>query len=85
VGLIMNKFVDLDGIFNYAVEQTEQMLEHGLYLTEPCLVTPLGWYANKYPEIAERCNNALMELIKKQAAMYPELANIDYDIDSHIF
>lgn len=78
-------FVDLDGIFNYALEQTEQMLEHGLYLTDPNIVTPLGWYANKYPEIAERCNDALMALIDKQAVMYPELFNVDYDISSHIF
>ncbi len=78
-------FVDLDGIFNYALEQTEQMLGHGLYLTDPNIVTPLGWYANKYPEIADRCNDALMALIDKQAAMYPELFNVDYDIESHIF
>ncbi|BDA67630.1 hypothetical protein RIVM261_070150 [Rivularia sp. IAM M-261] len=78
-------FVDLDGIFNHAVKETEEMIEHGFYLTEPCLVTPLGWYANKYPEIADRCNDALMALIEKQAIMYPELFNVDYDIESHIF
>jgi hypothetical protein len=78
-------FVDLDGIFNYALEQTEQMLEHGLYLTDPNIVTPLSWYANKYPEIVDRCNDALMALIDKQAVMYPELFNVDYDIKSHVF
>lgn len=78
-------FVDLDAIFNLAVEQTEQMLGHGLYLTDPNIVTPLGWYANKYPEIAERCNDALMALIDKQAVMYPELFNADYEIDLDSF
>lgn len=34
-------FVDLNGIFNYAVKETEEMLEYGFDLTEPCLVTPL--------------------------------------------
>ena len=29
-------FVDLDGIFNHAVKETEEMIEHGFYLTEPC-------------------------------------------------
>jgi hypothetical protein len=78
-------FVDLDAIFNLAMEQTEQMLEHGLYLTDPNIVTPLGWYANKYPEIADRCNDALMALIDKQAAMYPELLNPHYEIDLDSF
>lgn len=78
-------FVDLDSIFNYALEQTEQMLEHGLYLTDPNIIAPLGWYANKYPEISNRCNDALMALIEKQAMMYPELFNVDYDIKSHVF
>jgi hypothetical protein len=78
-------YVDLDGILAHAVKETEEMLEHGLYLTDPNIITPLGWYANKYPEIADRCNNALMALIDKQAVMYPELFNVDYDIKSHVF
>ncbi|BDA67632.1 hypothetical protein RIVM261_070170 [Rivularia sp. IAM M-261] len=35
-----SKLVDLDGIFNQAVKETEEMLGHGFDLTEPCLVTP---------------------------------------------
>lgn len=78
-------FVDLEGIFNQAVKETEEMLGHGFDLTEPCLVTPLGWYANKYPEIADRCNDALMALIDKQYIMYPELRNAHYEIDLDSF
>ncbi|BDA67631.1 hypothetical protein RIVM261_070160 [Rivularia sp. IAM M-261] len=37
------------------------------------------WYAGKYPEIAERCNDALTELIEKQALISPELATNVYD------
>ncbi len=44
------------------------------------IVTSLEWYANKYPEIAELCNNALMELIDKQAATTPELVVADSEI-----
>ncbi|NEU77233.1 amino acid adenylation protein [Hassallia byssoidea VB512170] len=54
----------------------------GFDISEPCLVTSLGWYANKYPEIAERCNKALLELIDKQAATTPpELVAAYSEID----
>lgn len=38
----MLKDVDLDGIFNNAVQETEEMLEHGFDLSDPYIVTPLG-------------------------------------------
>ncbi|MDZ7958186.1 MAG: amino acid adenylation protein [Aulosira sp. DedQUE10] len=41
--------------------------------------------ANKYPEIAERCNNSLLELIDKQVATTPAFfgaAYSDNDLDS---
>lgn len=68
--------VNLDGIFNLALEETTQLIEHGLDISDPCIVTSLEWYANKYPEIAERCNNALMELIEKQAFTYFQLVTV---------
>jgi hypothetical protein len=77
-------FVDLDAIFNLAFEETEELIKLGFDISDPCVVASLGWYANKYPEIAERCNNALLELIDKQAADFPELvaAHFDNDLDS---
>jgi len=54
-------------------------------LSDPYVVTSLEWYVNKYPEIAERCNNALMELIDKQAATTPELVAADSEIDMNGF
>jgi hypothetical protein len=74
-------FVDLDGIFNLALEETQELLELGFDLRDNSFITSLEWYAGKYPEMAERCNNALRELIQKQAVMYPELTNPVYDID----
>ncbi|BDA67633.1 hypothetical protein RIVM261_070180 [Rivularia sp. IAM M-261] len=82
-----SKFVDLDGIFNLALKETQELLELGYDISDPSFVTSLEWYAGKYPEIAERCNNALTELIEKQALISPELATNVYDRypDSHNF
>jgi hypothetical protein len=74
-------FIDLDAIFNHALQETEDGMKLGFDISEPCLVTPLEWYANKYPEIAERCNKALLELIDKQAATTPELVAAYSEID----
>lgn len=72
-------FVDLDGIFNLALTETQELIELGYDISDPTCVTSLEWYAGKYPEIAERCNNALRELIEKQALISPELATNVYD------
>ncbi|MBW4616513.1 MAG: amino acid adenylation protein [Desmonostoc vinosum HA7617-LM4] len=48
-------------------------------------MTSLEWYSNKYPEIAERCNNALLNLIHKQATGTLTFANTGYsenDLDA---
>lgn len=74
-------FVDLEGIFNLAVKETEELMELGFDISEPCLVTSLGWYANKYPEIAERCNQALLELIERQEKEYPRLVSVGSQIE----
>ncbi len=74
-------FVDLDAIFNLAVHETQELMKHGFDLSDPCFVTSLEWYANKYPEIADRCNQALLELIDKQAADYPRRVTVPSEID----
>ncbi|GAA6621881.1 amino acid adenylation protein [Scytonema sp. NUACC26] len=74
-------FVDLDAVFNLAVQETEELVKHGIDVSDPCVVTSLGWYANKYQEIAERCNSALLELIDKQAADFPRQVIVPSEID----
>ncbi|BAZ14474.1 hypothetical protein NIES4071_63180 [Calothrix sp. NIES-4071] len=74
-----SKFVDLDGIFNLALEERQELLELGYDLRDNSCITSLEWYAGKYPEIAERCNKALSELIEKQSTMFPELTINVYD------
>ena len=83
----MSKLVDLDGIFNLALKETQELIELGYDISDPSFITSLEWYAGKYPEIAERWNDALRELIEKQAVMYPELATNVYDRypDPHSF
>ncbi|BAZ32462.1 hypothetical protein NIES4074_49680 [Cylindrospermum sp. NIES-4074] len=79
------QFIDFEGIFNLAFKHTEELIELGFDISDPCGVTELEWTANKYPEIAERCNNALLELIEKQAKLNPNLGKIIYsddDLDS---
>jgi hypothetical protein len=71
-------FVDLDAIFHLAVKETEELIKLGFDISDPCAVTSLEWYANKYPEIAERCNNALLELIDKQTATNPAFVGTVY-------
>jgi hypothetical protein len=82
---MLEELIDLDAIFKQALEETIQMIQLGIDISEPCVVTSLEWYANKYPEIAERCNNTLMELIEKQSVMYPELKVLNFDISNHSF
>ncbi|WP_315790649.1 hypothetical protein [Fischerella sp. JS2] len=76
--------INLEAIFNLTVKETEELVKLGIDISDPSVVTSLKWYANKYLEIAERCNNALMELIDKQAATTPKLvaAYCDVDMDS---
>jgi hypothetical protein len=79
------ELIDLEIIFKQALEETKQMMQLGIDINEPCVVTSLEWYANKYPEIAERCNNVLMELIEKQALIYSTFVVDNSDISTHTF
>jgi hypothetical protein len=78
-------FVDLDAVFNLAVQETKELIKYGIDVSDPCVVTSLGWYANKYPEIAERCNNALLELIDLQAADFPRRGTVPSEINMDEF
>lgn len=77
-------FVDLNAIFNLAIKETEELIKLGFDISDPCIVTPLGWYANKYPEIAELCNEALLKLLSdNQAACTPAFVGTGYS-DNHL-
>lgn len=60
------QFIDFDRIFNLAQKHTEELMKLGFDISDPSCVTELEWVANKYPELTERCNDALLNLIQKQ-------------------
>ncbi len=77
------QFVDFEGIFNLALKHTEELIELGFDISDSCGVTELEWIANKYPELTERCNKALLELIDKQDAITPTFVAAGYS-DSNL-
>lgn len=58
--------MELLDVLILALEETEHMMDKGIDLSDPVIITPLGWTANKYPEIAEYCNELLRELAEEQ-------------------
>ncbi|MGB3267655.1 MAG: hypothetical protein WBA89_27310 [Microcoleus sp.] len=63
---ISNYLPELEKLVNVAVEQTRQWIELGIDISDPCVITPLEETADKYPAIAEYCNDRLIELVKEQ-------------------
>jgi hypothetical protein len=63
---ISNYLPGVEGVVNIAVEQTRKWMELGIDISDPCVVTPLEETADNYPEIAEYCNDCLIELVKEQ-------------------
>ncbi len=63
---ISNYLPELEKLVNVAVEKTRQWIELGIDISDPCVITPLEETADKYPAIAEYCNDRLIELVKKQ-------------------
>ncbi|TAG87415.1 MAG: hypothetical protein EAZ09_02155 [Oscillatoriales cyanobacterium] len=57
---------ELEKVVNIAVEETRKWIEWGIDISDPCVVTPLEETADKYPAIAEYCNDRLIELVKEQ-------------------
>jgi hypothetical protein len=79
-------FVDLNAICNLAIKETEELIKLAFDISDPCIVTPLVWYVNKYSEIAEHCNEALLELIDNQSVSTPAFVGPGYyDSDLHYF
>lgn len=63
---ISNYLPGVEGVVNIAVEQTRQWIELGIDISDPCVVTPLEETAENYPEIAEYCNDRLIEMVQEQ-------------------
>jgi hypothetical protein len=64
--LVMHKFPQLQAVIHEAIEETIQMMKMGVDVSDPLVITPVGWIAQKYPEISEYCNQILTELVEKQ-------------------
>jgi|GEM_PF-2287343 len=58
--------INLENLLKEARVETLLMIESGIDISDKSIITPLEWTANQYPEIAERCNQCLIELIKEQ-------------------
>jgi len=63
-------------ILNQAIRETTALMEAGFDITDPSVVTPLGWTANKYPEIAGQCNQAITKIAEIQRQK-PEWQNTE--------
>jgi hypothetical protein len=66
----------LANILNQAIRETTELMEAGFDITDPSVVTPLGWTANKYPEIAGQCNQAITKIAELQR-QNPEWQNTE--------
>jgi hypothetical protein len=58
--------INLDNLLSEARIETLWMIENEIDISDNSVITPLEWIANQYPEIAERCNQCLLGLIKEQ-------------------
>lgn len=64
----INNLPQLRLILYQAIEETLEMMNMGVDVSDPLVITPLGWITNKYPEIAEDCNRILAEIVQEQFA-----------------
>lgn len=62
----ITKSINLQKTLDTAIQETQEMMQQGIDLSDPCVVTPLESIANQYPEISPQCNQLLMELVQQQ-------------------
>ncbi|WP_017295026.1 hypothetical protein [Geminocystis herdmanii] len=70
--------INLENLVKSAKQETELMLENGIDINDNSIITPLESIANQYPEIAQLCNQLLIELIREHMINYqnePEIIN----------
>jgi hypothetical protein len=56
----------LKDLVKLAEQQTQEMIVQGIDISDPSVITPLEWTADRYPETAEDCNRRLTGLVQKQ-------------------
>ena len=61
--------INLENLLKEAKQETILMIKNGIDIRDHSIITPLEWTANQYPEIAERCNQCLIELIDEQMSL----------------
>ncbi|MDJ0578585.1 hypothetical protein [Crocosphaera sp.] len=69
--------INLDNLLKEAKQETLLMIENRIDISDSSIITPLEWIANQYPEIAEDCNQCLMELIKEQLTLNNEQSEVE--------
>lgn len=73
----ITKTINLTELLELSLKETLTMMEDGIDISDPSLITPLEATANQYPEISAECNSALMELVKKQMERSSENTSSD--------
>ena len=63
---LVSKKNALASVIERAIQETTELVAAGFDITDPSVVTPLGWTANEYPEIAEQCNQAIAKIAEWQ-------------------
>lgn len=60
------KSINLQETLNAARTQTQEMIQQGVDISDPSIVTPLEAIANQYPDISSQCNQLLIDLVEQQ-------------------
>lgn len=63
------KAVERQEMLESAVQETIQLMNMGVDISDPQLVTSLAWIANTNPQFSEYCDQVLMELVEKQMSI----------------
>jgi hypothetical protein len=59
-----SQFPNLISVLTEAMQETIEMMQSDIYLTDDICITPLGWTANKYPELADFCNQISLNILE---------------------
>ena len=62
----ITKNINLQQTIDTAIQETQEMMQQGIDISDPSVVTPLESIANQYAEISPQCNQLLMELVQQQ-------------------
>jgi hypothetical protein len=63
------KNINLQDLLDSARRETQALMEQGIDISDPSIVTPLESTANQYPELASDCNQSLIELVRQQLSL----------------